>query len=45
MIEGRTGYIISYQNLVENYNVQQAEYKQTFIISYQNLVENYNYLL
>ena len=34
--------IISYQNLVENYNRRYVRYQIECIISYQNLVENYN---
>ncbi len=35
--------IISYQNLVENYNKRKNISYNRIIISYQNLVENYNY--
>lgn len=35
--------IISYQNLVENYNHVNDDTVGLHIISYQNLVEKYNY--
>ena len=35
--------IISYQNVVGNYNWLDIQYLQDLIISYQNVVGNYNY--
>ena len=38
-------YIISYQNVVGNYNAFFTAFISYFIISYQNVVGNYNMLL